>query len=133
MKTDQSTRNVVFENEELCSKVIGAAIEVHKVLGPGFLESVYENAMMIEFAKQGIRADKEVSIPVFYDGFEVGKHRLDILVEDEVILELKAVKELENIFFVTVKSYMKATGKNSALLLNFSKSKLEVRRIFPNE
>jgi len=119
--------------EELIRKVIGAAINVHRELGPGFLESVYEEALVIEFERQGIRFERQKVVPIHYRGRKVGEHRLDFLVEDSLVVENKAVSELEPIFFVIVRSYLKATGKREALLLNFAAMPLTIKRVGPEE
>ena len=85
--------------EELSSKIIGAAIQVHRELGPGFLESIYEEALKVELSEHGFHFDCQKEIKIEYLGVEVGTHRLDLLVENKVIVELKAVKELSNIHF----------------------------------
>ncbi len=118
-----------LEHEELTGKIIAAAIEVHKRLGPGFIESIYENATIIELRSRGLRVENQVEIPVKYNDIVVGTHRLDLLVENTIVVELKAVKVLEDIHFAVVKSYLRAAGKEHGLLINFSKSTLEVRRV----
>ena len=118
-----------FSNHDLTGRVIGAAIEVHKVLGPGFLESVYENALCIELGKRGVSFDRQVVIPIFYNDIEVGEHRLDLLVEDELIVELKACARVEIIHLATVRSYLRALGRDFGLLLNFAAAPLAVRRV----
>lgn len=132
MKTARTPLSSGLENEELTGKIIGAAIEVHKTLGPGFIESIYQNAFLVELQKRGLAVEKEVTVPVYYDGVEVGKHRLDLLVEGTVVVELKAVQDFEDIHFIMVKSYLKATGKNCGLLMNFAKPTLDIKRIFSN-
>ena len=119
--------------EELIRKVIGAAINVHRELGPGFLESVYEEAMAVEFERQGIRFEKQKLISILYLGKKVGEHRLDMLVEDCLIIENKAVSELDPIFFVIVRSYLKAADKQDALLLNFAAMPLTIKRVGPED
>jgi len=116
-----------FEN--LSKKIIGAAIKVHRELDPGFLESIYEEALKVEFSEQGLHFDSQKEIKIEYLGVEVGRHRLDLIVENEIIVELKAVKELGDIHFVQLRSYLKATGLKVGLLLNFSKPTLEVKRV----
>jgi len=115
--------------EELTKKIIGAAIEVHRQLGPGFLESIYENALVIALHQMGLKVEQQVEIIVEYIGTEVGRHRLDLMVEDTIIVELKAIKNLEDVHFAIVKSYLIAAGKQHGLLLNFAKTTLEVRRV----
>ena len=119
----------MLESEELTGRIIGAAIEVHKELGPGFLESLYENALCVEFRRRKIPFARQLSVPVLYHGVEIGLHRLDLLVFEEIVVELKAVRRLDDIHFVTVRSYLHALGKEHGLLLNFAKTTLEVKRV----
>jgi len=118
-----------LEHAELTERIIGAAIEVHRRLGPGFIESIYENALVIEARKRGLRLRQQQPIAIEHDGIEVGKHILDLLVEDTIIVELKAVKNLEDIHFAIVRSYLRAAGRRHGLLLNFCKTTLEARRV----
>ena len=118
-----------LEHEQLTDKIIGCAIEVHKKLGPGFLESIYENAFVLELEKQNLHVDQQQEVVVKYDGIEVGRHKLDLLVDDTIVVELKAVKNIEDVHFVIVKSYLKALGKEHGLIINFSKPILEVKRV----
>ncbi|MBW2661979.1 MAG: GxxExxY protein [Deltaproteobacteria bacterium] len=115
--------------EVLSKRIIGAAIKVHKFLGPGFLESIYEAALMVEFSEQNIAHESQKEIKIEYAGIEVGTHRLDLLVEKQIIVELKAVKELADIHFAQLRSYLKATGLKTGLLINFSKPTLEIKRV----
>ena len=116
-------------NAELTDRIIAAAIRVHTELGPGFLESMYEEALAIEFATAGIAFERQKLLPVFYREHLVGEHRLDLLVERKVVIELKAISELEKIHFAIVRSYLKASGLQDALLLNFAASTLVVKRV----
>jgi len=118
-----------LEHETLTEKIIGCAIEVHKKLGPGFLESIYENAFIIELQKQNLQVGRQREIVIQYDGVEVGRHRLDIIVNDTIVVELKAVKNIEDVHFAIVKSYLKALGKEHGLIINFSKTVIEVKRV----
>ena len=129
MEKDESTKTRGHQFEELSNQLIGAAIQVHKELGPGFLESIYEQALKVELSESGLSFDSQKEIKVQYSGVEVGVHRLDLIVEEEIIVELKAVKELADIHFAQLRSYLKATGIKVGLLLNFSKPTLEVRRV----
>jgi len=119
----------VLEHNELTEKIIGCAIEVHKKLGPGFLESIYENAFVIELQKQNLQVEQQREVIISYDGAEVGRHRLDLLINGTIVVELKAIKNIEDIHFAIVKSYLKATRKEHGLLINFSKPVLEVKRV----
>ena len=118
-----------LEFKELTEKIIGAAIEVHRRLGPGFLESIYENALVIELRKQGLSVQQQFEVLIEYDGIEIGKHRLDLMVESTIVLELKTVKDFDDVHFAIVKSYLRATIRKHGLLINFAKATLEVKRV----
>ena len=118
-----------LEHKDLTDKIIGCAIEVHKKLGPGFLESIYENAFVIELHKQNLQVEKQREVVIKYDSIEVGRHRLDLIVEGTIVVELKAVKQIEDIHFAIVRSYLKALGKEHGLLINFSRMVVEVKRV----
>jgi GxxExxY protein len=120
----------MLELEDLTGSVIGAAIEVHRALGPGFLESVYERAFVLELEARGIPFMRQVIVPVHYLGIEVGLHRLDLFVAGELVVELKAVREFAPEHFAIVRSYLRAVGQEHGLLLNFSKAKLDIKRVF---
>jgi GxxExxY protein len=115
--------------EALSGKIIEAAISVHKELGPGFLESIYESALKVALRHHGIVYDSQKEVTVMFEGEEVGVHRLDLLVEGQIVVELKAIKALEDIHFAQVKSYLKATGLHVGLLMNFYSPTLVVKRI----
>jgi GxxExxY protein len=108
------------ELDELAKRVIGAAIEVHRHLGPGYLESVYEDALAIELELRSIPFQRQQAILVCYKGHDVGQGRLDLLVDDRLIVELKATDALLPVHKVQVISYLKATGLNLGLLINFN-------------
>jgi GxxExxY protein len=120
-------------HEELTGGVIGAAIEVHKALGPGFLESVYENALALELRARGISFERQLAVPIRYRQREVGLHRLDLLVADLIVVELKATKAIEAVHFAVVRSYLRATGCEHGLILNFAKPTLESKRVIVPE
>jgi len=122
-----------LEYEELTGGIIGAAIEVHKTLGPGFVESVYENALALELRARDIPFRRQVSVPVVYRGADVGLHRLDLYVADLIVVELKAVKALEQVHFAVARSYLRATGRQHGLILNFAKPTLEAKRVLASE
>jgi len=113
----------------LTARILAAAIEVHRELGPGFLESIYQRALAIELDLRGIRFHRESEIDVLHRGLSVGRHRLDFVVERLVIVELKAVHRLEGAHFAQVKSYLKAAGIPIGLLLNFSSVALTIKRL----
>jgi len=114
---------------ELTEKIIGAAIAVRSALGPGYLEAVYEEALAVEFDQRGIRYQRQAVVPIHYRGRLVGEHRLDFLVEGAVVVELKAVQELADIFFAVVRSYLKATGLSTGLIFNFATMPLTIKRV----
>jgi len=120
-------------DKELTGRIIGAAINVHRELGPGFIESVYESALAVELDLLGIRYERQKTIEVFYRGKKVDEHRLDFLIEGRIVLELKAVLSLEKIFFVITRSYLKATGTQTGLLLNFASMPLTIKRVSPED
>ena len=108
------------QRDPLTERIIGCAIEVHRVLGPGLLEASYEAALAIELGAAKLRFQQQLIIPVFYKGKPIGDHRLDFLVEDTVILELKSVERFEPIFEAQVLTYLRLSGKHRALLINFN-------------
>jgi GxxExxY protein len=114
---------------ELSEQIIGCGLRVHRALGPGFLEKVYEEALAIELVKTGFSFERQKIIVVFYEQKPVGEHRLDLLIESRVVVELKACKEIEDVHLATARSYLKATGLQLALVLNFTKPTLEIRRV----
>jgi GxxExxY protein len=118
-------------HKELSGRVIEAAIAVHTALGPGFIESVDETAPSVELEARGIGYEWQKVVRVQHRGVDVGEHRLDLLVEKCLLVELKAVKELEDIFFVIGRSQMKAAGIRDGLILNFSTMPLTIKRIGP--
>jgi GxxExxY protein len=118
-----------LEHEELTNKIIACAIDVHKKLAPGFIESIYENAFIIELKRKELPFERQKEVVIQYDGNEVGKHRLDLIVADTIVVELKAMRNIEDIHFVIVRSYLKALGKEHGLLINFSRKVLEVKRV----
>jgi GxxExxY protein len=125
----QELRKPELGHKELSGEVIAAAIQVHQTLGPGFLESIYEAALCVELNLRGIRYERQKVVPVQYRGRPVGEHRLDLLVEGVLVVELKAVKALEDIFFATTRSYMKAVGVEDGLILNFAAMPLTIKRV----
>jgi GxxExxY protein len=113
--------------DDLTKKIIASAYEVHNTLGAGFLEKVYENAMMIELKKSGLQAQQQFNIPVYYKDSLVGDYYADIIVEKQVILELKAIENLAKIHEVQLVNYLQGTGIEIGLLINFGNS-VEVKR-----
>jgi GxxExxY protein len=108
------------QKDPLTDKIIGCAIEVHRTLGPGLLESTYESALGVEFEINGIQFQRQVICPVSYKGRLVGDYRLDLLVENSVIVEIKSVERHDAIFEAQLLTYLKITGHKRGLLLNFN-------------
>ncbi len=117
------------DRDALTYSIIEAVIKVHAVLGPGFVESIYHRALVIEMRKRGLPVEHEVEVEIQYDGQMVGRHRLDLVVDRRVIVELKTVEDLSKAHYAQVRSYLRATGLPVALLVNFSKEKADYRRI----
>lgn len=115
--------------EELSYRILAACFEVHNILGPGFSENIYENAIARELAAMRIDLERKMPIDIFYKGEKVGIYRLDMVVEGKVILELKARLELEKVFYAQLLSYLKASGLKLGILVNFGKRRVEYKRI----
>ena len=118
-----------FSLEELIRETIGCCVRVHMELGPGFLESVYLKALVVELTDRRIPLEAEKEIKLEYRGHEIGTHRLDLLVDGQLVVELKAVEALAGQHYAQVRSYLKATGKTLGLLANFGEFTLDPRRV----
>ena len=123
------TRMAADEINRVTERIIGAAQRVSNVLGEGFLEKIYENALVLELRKAGLRVDQQCPVHVRYDGEIIGAYLADLLVEGTVVVELKAVTVLERVHRSQCVNYLRATGLPICLLLNFGQRRLEVRRI----
>ncbi|MBS2213673.1 GxxExxY protein [Carboxylicivirga mesophila] len=111
---------------ELTSAVIGAAIEVHRQLGPGLLEAVYEECLISELKNKGLKVENQVKLPIIYKGKELSKHFIiDIVVEDKLIVELKAVEDILSVHEVQLVTYLKLSGMKLGLLINFNETVLK--------
>jgi GxxExxY protein len=108
------------QKDPLTDKIIGCAIEVHRTLGPGLLESTYESALCVEMQLAGLKFERQVIIPITYKNQPVGDYRLDLLVEKSVIVEIKSVDRFDPIFEAQLLAYLKITGIKRGLLLNFN-------------
>ena len=115
---------------DLCGQVIGAAMKVHSALGRGFLESVYQNALIWELRKNGLKAETEIPISVYYDNQIVGAFTADVLVNSSLIIELKAIQSLAKAHEVQLVNYLVATGIDEGLVLNFGAERLEFKKKF---
>ena len=112
--------NVKYPLKEITDKIISSAIEVHTILGPGLLERVYEDALSHEFSIRGIVFERQKEINLLYKGKNVGSHRIDFLVENEVVLELKAIESIHRIHEAQLITYLKAMNKKIGLIINFN-------------
>ncbi len=123
--------NLPPDVEDVLTRTIGACIEVHRHLGPGFLESIYRRAVCVELRERGMAFEEEKTVSVRYKGHLLHGHRLDLIVESRVVLEIKAVSQLEAIHGSQVVSYLKSTGLRAGLLANFNAvvMKAGIRRI----
>ena len=119
-------------SEGLTETIIGCAYTVANTLGNGFLEKVYENALFHELRKHGLHVEQQRPIPVYYDQLIVGDYLADIVVEESVLVELKAAKDIENVHKAQCIHYLKATGLTVCLLINFGTPKLQIKRIVNN-
>lgn len=119
--------------DALTHAIIDAIITVHRVLGPGFLEGVYQRALLIELGKRGLPVKTEMEVTVAYDGQLVGRHRVDLVVGERVLVELKTVEELHAAHYAQVRAYLRATRLDVGLLVNFSKERADYRRVMPGE
>ncbi len=120
-----------MQDKELTEQIIAAAIAVHKELGPGFLESAYEEALCIELTYREIPYERQKNFDVPFRGVTVGQCRPDLFVDQKVIVELKAVKTIDPVFYAIVRSYLKAAKVQTGLLINFNDIPLAVKRIGP--
>jgi GxxExxY protein len=107
----------------------GAAFEVNRILGSGFLEKVYENALLVELRERGFNAESQIPVKVFYKNKVVGEYIIDILVEKKVIVELKTVEKFDNVHEAQLLNYLKASGIQVGLLINFKHPKVEIKRM----
>ncbi len=115
----------------LTARIIGCAIDVHKALGPGLLESAYDCAFCVELAHEGLQFHQQLGCPVTYRGRTVGDYRLDLLIEDSIVVEIKSVDRFEPVHVAQVLTYLKATGKRLGLIINFNVPMLKdgIRRV----
>jgi|SRR3989338_3748960 len=121
--------NQNFLHVDLTDKIIKAAIQVHKTIGPGFSEKIYERALIKQFDKDSIKYENQKRIDINYLGEKVGYHFLDFLVYDKIVLEIKAIDELHNIYLSQLISYLKATNLQVGLVINFSRPTVEIKRV----
>jgi len=118
-----------MKHEALTQQIIGCVVKVHRTLGPGFLEAIYHRALCIELCRAGLKVETEKPVTVFYEGEEVGLHRLDLVVENTVVIELKAVPDLAAAHYEQLRSYIRASALDVGLLVNFGRERSDFRRI----
>ena len=116
--------------DDLTYKIIGCCMKVHNTLGNGFQEVIYQRCLAIEFEKQGLGFAREEEMPIFYDDVQVGTRRADFIVEDQVVVELKALIKLEDVHLAQALNYLQAYKIDKGLLINFGAKSLEVKRLF---
>mgnify|MGYP001595215267 CR=1 FL=1 len=129
MSTIVSRKHGEFLYGDLTDKIIELAIKVHKKLGTGFIEKIYEKALVYELKKTGVGCISQAIIRVRYDNIDLGEQRVDLMIEDKIVVELKSVSELNEIHMAQMLSYLKTANKKVGLILNFAKPKLEIKRI----
>ncbi|TSD64758.1 GxxExxY protein [Inquilinus sp. KBS0705] len=121
--------NPSYSHSKITGKIIGCAIKVHSALGNGFQEVIYQRSLAIEMQKQGLGFARELEMTIFYDGVDVGTRRVDFLVEDKIMVELKAVVKLEDVHLAQGLNYLEAYKLATGLLINFGAKSLEFKRI----
>jgi len=118
-----------YLHSELTGKIIGCAMEVHRALGNGFQEVIYQRALDIEMKMQGLTASREHEMDIFYKGIKIGNRRVDFFVEEKVMVEIKAVVQLEDVHLAQAINYLEAYGLEVGLLLNFGNRSLQYKRV----
>ena len=119
-----------MQHEELTHKIIGCAMNVHAILGSGFQEVIYQRALALEMAKQGLGFGREIEMTIFYDGEDIGTSRVDFFVEDKVMVELKAVSCLDDLHLAQATNYLEAYNLPIGLLINFGSKSMEFKRVY---
>ena len=117
-------------NDPITQQIIGCAMEVHKQLGPGFQEVIYQRCLALEFSATGLRFGREIEYPIYYKGRKVGTRRADFIVDSRIVVELKALTALEDVHLVQAKNYVRAYNLEIGLLINFGGNRLEFKRLF---
>jgi GxxExxY protein len=121
-----------YAESELTGKIIGCAIEVHKFLGNGFQEVIYQRALAIELKNEGIEFSREHEMDIFYKGEKIGSRRVDFFIENKIMVELKAVIQLEDVHFAQAINYLEAYKMSVGLLINFGSKSLQFKRVMKN-
>jgi len=118
-----------YKYKEITEKIIGTAMKVLAALGNGFQEIIYQRALEIEFAEAGLRFARELSMPIYYKSQQIGERRVDFFVEDKILVELKAIIQLENVHLAQAKNYLEAYNMEVGLLFNFGSISLQFKRL----
>ncbi|MEO8884465.1 MAG: GxxExxY protein [Mucilaginibacter sp.] len=121
--------NTSYKNSELTGKIIGCAMKVHSVLGNGFQEVIYQRCLAIEMEKQSLSFSRELEMTIYYEGINVGTRRVDFLVEEQIMVELKAINKLDDVHLTQGLNYLEAYKLETGLLINFGSKSLEYKRI----
>jgi GxxExxY protein len=116
--------------EDITKRIIGCAMKVHSFLGNGFQEVIYQRALEIEMSQDGLKFEREKEMPVMYKGYEIGTRRVDFFVEDKIMVELKALIQLEDVHLAQGKNYLEAYNMEVGLLINFGAKSLEFKRLY---
>jgi GxxExxY protein len=128
-RKNKEARLIVYRFEQLSAEVIGAALAVHKDLGPGFLESIYHAAMRVALTHRAIPFESQLAVDIGFEGVVVGRSRIDLVIANQIVTELKAVESLRDVHFAQLKSYLRASRLRVGLLLNFNASRLTIKRM----
>ncbi len=121
--------NTKYPDSELTSKIIGCAMEVHRTLGNGFQEVIYQRALGLEMKMQELSYEREKELPLQYKGFSIGTRRVDFFVEEKIMVEIKAIKELEDVHLAQAINYLEAYNMDIGLLINFGNTSLQFKRV----
>ena len=130
---DKKKKNKKMKEQDLTHKIIGAAMEVHKLLGNGFQEVVYQRALAIEMQLQHINFIREQEMPLEYKGYDIGTRRVDFFVEDKIMVEIKAIVNLEDVHLAQAMNYVEAYKLEIGLLINFGAKSLQIKRVHNNK
>ncbi len=122
-----------MKHKEITEKIIGCAMRVHAVMGNGFQEVIYQRCLAVEMTKQGLSFAREMEMPIYYDGVDVGARRVDFFVEDIVMVELKAIINLEDVHLAQAMNYVEAYRMEIGLLINFGSRSLQFKRVHNNK
>jgi GxxExxY protein len=118
-----------YKYKEITEKIIGSSMKVHATLGNGFQEVIYQRALEIEMQDAGLRFSRELSMPIYYKSRNIGERRVDFFVEEKIMVELKAIIQLENVHLAQAKNYLEAYNREVGLLMNFGSISLQFKRI----